>query len=205
MRFYLSSSKLGEKAPLLAELYGNDRPVAYIANALDHAADKGWLEAWIADEIQELNGAGLRAEHVDLRDFFQKGTDFRDVAAKYSGVWMSGGNVFVLRQAMTLSGLDAFILENQKSDNFTYGGYSAACCVLSPSLKAFAIADDPSVLPYPEITEMIWDGLGILDFAFMPHYQPEHPDWALFQKEVAICSANNMPYRTFRDGEVLVL
>ncbi len=205
MRFYLSSFKLGEQSHLLAELYGNAKPVAYIANALDHVKDKAWFEQWVSKDIGELSSAGLRVERLDLREFFNDECSIRKAVANYSGVWCSGGNVFVLRQAMRLSGFDELMIGKDLSEEFTYGGYSAGCCVLSPTLKPYALVDDPDVYHYSRENETIWDGLGILDFAFMPHFQSDHSESALIDREIAYCEANGISYRAFRDGEVLIL
>jgi dipeptidase E len=61
---------------------------------------------------------------------------------------VSGGNVFVLRQAMKLSGLDQILITKSEHDNFVYGGYSAGCCVLSKMLTPCQVASDAADLPY---------------------------------------------------------
>jgi dipeptidase E len=205
MRYYLSSFKLGAGAELLPSLYEVGRPVAYISNALDHVSDKAWLDRWIASDMSELKTAGVQPERLDLREYFGADGEIERVLADYSGVWLSGGNVFVLRQAMRLSGLDRFVRGGRARVDFTYGGYSAACCVLSPSLEPFARVDDPTVRPYAEANEPIWDGLGVLDFAFMPHFRSNHSESSLIEAEVAFCVENDLAYRTFRDGEVLII
>jgi dipeptidase E len=205
MRYYLSSFKLGAGAPLLPSLYEVGRPVAYISNALDHVSDKAWLDGWIASDMSDLKAVGLQVERFDLREFFGAGNDIERALADYSGVWLSGGNVFVLRQAMRLSGLDDLICDGRVHVDFTYGGYSAACCVLSPTLEPFARVDDPTAPPYAEAKETIWDGLGVLDFAFMPHFRSNHSESTLIEAEVAFCVERDLAYRTFRDGEVLII
>lgn len=205
MRYYLSSFKLGGGAHTLASLYDASRPVAYIANALDHVVNKVWLDEWIATDVRSLGDIGLSAERLDLREYFAADRHIERALEQFSGVWVSGGNVFVLRQAMSLSRFDRFVRSQRDRDDFTYGGYSAACCVLSPTLKPYARVDDPSAQPYKEATETIWDGLGVLDFAYMPHFQSNHSESSLIDAEVALCIENKIPYRAFRDGEVLVI
>jgi len=205
MRYYLSSFKLGEGAEMLASLYGGDRPVAYIANALDHVSNKVWLDDWIAADLSALNVAGVKAERLDLREYFAADREIEGGLKKFSGVWLSGGNVFVLRQAMRLSGFDQYVYRHQSRDGFTYGGYSAGCCVLSPTLRPYARVDDPYARPYAQAMETIWDGLSVLDFAYMPHFQSNHSESNLIEAEIAFCIENNIAYRTFRDGEVLVI
>jgi dipeptidase E len=203
MRFYLSSFKAGERSSLLPFLYGGG-PVGYVANALDHVSDQNWLNDWIASDIEGLAEIGVQAQRFDLRDFFAPNADIGPVVSALSGIWISGGNVFVLRQAMKLSGLDAFLIGESESSQFVYGGYSAAACVLAPSLKPYALVDDPEVHPYPQSQTTIWEGLGVLDFAFMPHFQSQHSESELIDKEIAYCEEHGVAYRVFRDGEVLI-
>jgi len=205
MRLYLSSFKLGQHVDKLLSLYGKDRSVGYIANALNHVSDKHWLSDWVSGDIELLTDAGLDVRPLDLRDYFSPNRDIADVISDLGGIWISGGNVFVLRQAMKLSGLDAYLLDGQQTKDLVYGAYSAGCCVLSPTLAPYARVDDPGIHPYPEIQTTLWDGLDILDFAFMPHFQSQHSESDLIDKGIAYCVDRKIPYRAFRDGEVLVL
>jgi dipeptidase E len=204
MRLYLSSFKIGAQPDLFSSMYG-DGQIGYVANALDHVNDHTWLENWIKSDIEQLARLGLRPRRLDLRDFFASDLGIGHVMSTFGGIWTSGGNVFVLRAAMKLSGLDTWLLGDSVPGGFVYGGYSAACCVLAPSLKAYAIVDDPAVHPYAQNAETIWEGLGILDFAFMPHFQSRHSESELIDQEIAYCEKHGIAYRTFRDGEVLVL
>jgi dipeptidase E len=77
--------------------------------------------------------------------------------------------------------------------------------VLSPSLEPFARVDDPTVRPYAEAKETIWAGLGVLEFLFMPHFRSNHSESNLIEAEVAFCVENDIAYRTFRDGDVLII
>ncbi len=104
---------------------------------------------------------------------------------------------------MKLSGFDE-ILKDFGDTNFLYAGYSAAGCVLGPTLKCYEIVD-PVDTPYSEQKEVIWDGLGFFDWAFMPHWNSDHPESADIDKEIAFCKENNIPYKAIRDGEVVVI
>jgi dipeptidase E len=109
-------------------------------------SDNAWLDQWIAAYSNELKAVGVPAERFDLRSCFAADRDIERALEQFSGVWMSGGNVFVLRQAMRLSGFDRYIRDSRGRVDFTYGGYSAACCVLSPTLTPFAKVDDPNAV-----------------------------------------------------------
>ena len=91
-------------------------------------------------------------------------------------------------------------MQNSSSD-FIYGAYSAGCCILSPSLKGLQIVDNPEDKPY-KYTETIWEGLGILNYAFLPHYDSDHHESADIDKEIRYCIENKVPFKAFRDGEV---
>lgn len=116
---------------------------------------------------------------------------------------MRGGNTFVLRQAMRLSGFETLIRELVDTD-FLYGGYSAGVCVLAPSLTGLQQVDDATLTPYPN-SEVIWDGIGLLDYLVLPHFESDHPESADIDKEVEYCRREGIPFKTLRDGEVIVV
>lgn len=147
---------------------------------------------------------GLKVELIDLRDYFDKHNDLKSKLKELGAVFVSGGNVFVLRQAMRLSHLDEILKELREKNNFLYAGYSAAGCVLAPNLKAYEIVDTVQT-PYKELKEAIWDGLGFIDFAFMPHWNSDHPESADIEREIEYCKENNIPYKAIRDGEVIIM
>ncbi len=204
MKFYLSSFKLGNKTEQLKEFFSSNPKVAYIPNALDFSdADPARRSSHVASDINDLKALGLDVQELDLRNYFGRKDELQKVLSELGGIWISGGNVFVLRQAIKLSGLDEILLELTDTD-FVYGGYSAAGCVLSPTLKGYDIVD-PIDTPYPECKEVIWEGLGLIDSTFLPHFDSDHPESADISREVAYCKQHNLPYTTLRDGEVLII
>jgi dipeptidase E len=206
MKYYLSSFKLGKEPEKLKALLPPGRfKLAYIPNALDHATDAARLAQHIDDDLRSLRGLGLETETLDLKAFFGRQEELRERLQACAGVWISGGNTFVLRQAMRLSGLDQLLQQRRLGEAFVYAGYSAAGCVLGPTLKAYQTVDDPSLRPYPQQRETIWEGLGLVGFAFMPHFQSDHPESDAIAKEVEYCLAHGIPYRTVSDGEAIIL
>jgi hypothetical protein len=111
------------------------------------------------------------ALHPTLKEYFASKDRLEAKLGGLDGVWVSGGNVFVLRQAMKLSGFDSIACRFGEKASFVYGGYSAGCCVLSKTLKPYQMASDPTAGAYKAIDRVLWDGLGLIDFAFMPHYK----------------------------------
>lgn len=52
---------------------------------------------------------GLEIEKLDLRNYFGKPSDLKPKLLTFGTIWFCGGNAFVLRQAMQLSGFDDII------------------------------------------------------------------------------------------------
>jgi dipeptidase E len=56
--------------------------------------------------------------------------------------WLRGGNVFMLRYALSRSGADAVFGELLATDALVYAGYNAGPCVLSPSMRGLELVDE---------------------------------------------------------------
>ncbi len=204
MKLYLSSYKLGNETETLKKwLAPTKKRVGYIPNALDFL-EPDRFKVNTEFDMNQLNDLGFEVEILDLRDYFERIEVLRTKLLELDMLWVSGGNTFILRQAMRLSGFDELIADLQKRPNFVYGGYSAGCCVLSPTLQGLQIVDEPYVYPY-ELKETIWEGLGLIDYAFLPHFDSDHPESEAINKEVEYCKKNNLPFRTVRDGEVVIV
>lgn len=207
MKFYLSSYKLGNEVDKLQKMLCKETNMfGYIPNALDYSeASSARVREHMQADISSLTELGIHVQLLDLRDFFGKENALRNKLKSLDGVWVSGGNVFVLRQAMRLSGFDTILREILVRKDFVYGGYSAAGCVLSPSLDAYQLVDNANDTPYAESKDIIWDGLGLIDFAFLPHFDSDHPESKDIAKEVVYCTKHKIPFKAIRDGEVLIL
>jgi dipeptidase E len=204
MKFYLSSYRLGsESAKLLALLPPSKQRMLIIPNARDN--DMASRPAREERESQALQELGIETAILDLQDYFGHAEELEKLIAQFGGLWVLGGNTFVLRQAMKLSGLD-ILFQKMHADNsdFLYAGYSAGCCVLAPTLRGLDIVDDPRLKPYGDY-ETIWEGLNLIPYSIAPHYKSEHPESAEVDREVDYLEKNNLPYKTLRDGEVLLI
>lgn len=201
MRLYLSSFRVGDRADRLVEMLGGGR-VALVPNALDYVAEPGRTES-NERARRELEEVGLDVVEVDLRDFFGGSGDLRSALRPFAGVWVRGGNTFVLRRAMSLSGFDT-LLPDLLASGKVYGGYSAGVCVLAPSLEGVGRVDDPEVDPYG-LERTIWEGLAVLPYLVLPHYRSDHPESPAIEGEVEYCERHGIAFRTLRDGEVIVV
>lgn len=156
-------------------------------------------------EIDHLNQWGFTGSALNLQHYFNKTTELKSALQNLDGLWVSGGNAFVLRQAMFLSGFDTLFPALQQRKGFLYGGYSAAICVLCDSLKYIQHVDDPTNLPYPGIAEAIWTGLGVFNYGLLPHYHSPHYESEAIGNEVQHCIENKWLFKALRDGEVILL
>jgi len=117
-----------------------------------------------------------------------------------------GGNVFLLRYALFRSGAPVVLRQLLAGDALVYAGYSAGACVLSPSLRGLELVDDPAAVTGTYGSDPLWDGLALLDEAFIPHYQsPGHPETAAIDRVMARYQATGVAYRALQDGQALLV
>jgi dipeptidase E len=198
MRLFLASSRPGSGALALAELAGPGARAAIVANALDNLPGFP-RDNWLAEERRALENVGLSTRELDLRRYYDDPSRLGTALAEVELVWVTGGNTFVLREALRRSTLDTLLVNRVADDDLVYGGYSAGACVCGPTLRGLELVDDVSAVPSPT-----WDGLGLIDFSLAPHYRSQHPEAAAIQRVVAHFRAHEMPYRTVRDGQALI-
>ena len=184
----------------------DNKRIAYIPNALDFTSGIKNRKQRLETQMQELRDLGVEVELLDLREYFGKQQKLDNYLKSIGGVFINGGNTFILRQAMRISGFDKIItkLKNQNAD-FLYAGYSAGICILAPDMKSLQIVDNPDDKPYKKLQETIWEGLNFLEYMILPHYDSDHPESEDIDKEVEYCKQNNIPFKTLRDGEVIII
>lgn len=204
MRLYLSSYRIGTRGAELAALFPAGKRVAIIRNALDFSDDVERHRIGRAREIADLAALGLSGTDFDLREFFGSPARLSKALEDFDGLWVVGGNTFVLRRAMADSGLDAFLRDRAADDTFVYAGYSAGACVLAPTLKGIHLADQPEVVPPGYRAEVPWDGLGLVPFSIVPHYRSDHPESPLMESVVEYLEQHQIRYLTLRDGDVYI-
>lgn len=203
MQLYLSSYQVGNSSDELLAMFREGKKIAVIGNAMDGVSVEERREH-IENTFTTLREIGLMPEEVDLRDYFDNSVGLAKQLNQFAGVWVRGGNTFILRRAMQYSGMDSYVGSKVKDKNFVYGGYSAGVCLLGSTLHGLELVDDPNMVPAGYQKEIIWDGLSILDYTIVPHYKSDHPESAMVDKSVEYLIRNNIPYKTLRDGEVIV-
>jgi dipeptidase E len=204
MKLYLSSYGLGDRASDLARMVGGSRRVGVLRNALDFSSDTNRLQQGLAHEFKELAELGLVPEELDLREYFEASAHLERVVARLDALWVVGGNVFVLRRAMSQSGLDAVLARRSSDSAFVYAGYSAGSCVAGSTLRGIDLVDDPNVVPAAYSNASAWDGLGFVPFAIAPHYRSMHPESGLIENVIDYFIYNKIPFIALRDGDAYI-
>ncbi|MFE0117107.1 Type 1 glutamine amidotransferase-like domain-containing protein [[Kitasatospora] papulosa] len=209
MRMYLSSFRTGDRPEEMLALLTRPAPtaeVAVVANAVD-ALPAEERRAAVERESAAMSGLGLRPFEIDLRTFFGRpSTEIAQALSRFPLVWVRGGNVFVLRQAMARSGADRALTGLLRWDTLVYAGYSAGACVLAPELRGLEACDDPQAVRAAYGDEPRWDGLGLLDHAVVPHIDsPGHPESEILGAVADHYRAEGTAHRTLRDGQALVI
>ncbi len=203
MKLYLSSYKIGnEKEYLKNWIKKNGNEIVFIANSRDIHPESGEKEEKIQNDILELKEQGFEVKKIDLKKYFGKEIDLKKDLEKYKAFYVIGGNTYALRLAMKYSGFDNFLKEIAKKENYLYAGYSAGICVLSPSLEGLDIVDEP-INPYNN-DEVIYEGIGLLDFVPVPHYKSDHPESYLVDRVVEYYTEKSINFKTLKDGEVII-
>lgn len=200
---------MGRCPERLLDLTQGGRRAAVIANATDVYPPEGRAEG-VARELAALTGLGFEPTELDLRAHFDdRRVDSRNVEEelkRYDLVWIRGGDVFSLRYSLKRSGADTALAELLADDVVAYGGYSAGICVLAPSLRGLEGVDDPAWLKSLYKAEPVWEGLGLLSYRIVPHVgSPDHPENERCEQVANRYLAAGTPFRTLRDGDVIVI
>lgn len=204
MKLYLSSYHLGNESEKLKEMVGVNKKAAIIRNALDFSTDFERLKNGLDEEINDLKSLGFEPEKLDLREYFGKLSNLQKKLKEFGLVWVTGGNTFILLRAMRESGFEEIIKSYVGKKDIVYAGYSAGVCVLSPTLSGLELVDDPDIIPEGYKKEIIWEGIGLIDYSVVPHYKSDHPESAAVNNLVEYFIENKIPYKTLRDGDVVI-
>jgi dipeptidase E len=204
MKLYLSSYRLGSDKAKLPELSASNHQAVIIANALDYSDDILRIQSGTANEIIELQELGFKIEQLDLREYFGKPALLQEKLEDVGLIWVRGGNTFLLRKAMAQSGLDQYLIDRKGDDSLVYAGYSAAVCVVTPSLRGIELVDPPDVAADGYDDAIIWEGLALVSYSIAPHYHSDHPESPLIDKTIDYFIDHKMLFKAIRDGETII-
>lgn len=204
MKLYLSSYKFGNGIQSLANMMSNNKSIAIIQNALDAYTDLDRRKVSLQNDMEALAEIGLKPEELDLRNYFTRNIELKQKLSELGGVWVVGGNTFVLRRTFKESSMDKWLVGQKENKEFVYSGYSAGICVLAPTLRGIDLADDLVAAKELFNKEVLWDGLGLISYMPVPHYKSDHPESYLMEDVVSFMEREGLPYKTLRDGEVII-
>jgi len=201
MKLYISSFGLGNRTDVLKNwINENDNKIALIPNSRDILDDER-RQAGIDRDTKALEELGFEVTVISLRDYFGMPDKLREDLNKFRAFFAIGGNVFTLRQAMKLSGFDEYLKEMINQD-ILYSGYSAGICLLAPNMQGLELVDDPNVDVYG--CDPIFEGLGIIDFVPIPHFDSDHPESEIINDVIEYMQINGINHKPMRDGDVII-
>ena len=206
MRLYLSSFRFGDAFQQLLDMAGQGARAGIVMNAVDFIPQEQ-REAYarnVYDPGAILRQHGLQASDLDLRAYFGDTEGLARALAELDLVWVAGGNSFLLRRAMRQSGFDRVGVELIKQDKLIYGGWSAGAVVACPDLRGIDLIDDPNQLAEGYDPAPVYDGLNLIGFHLVPHYESDHPESEAAGRTAAYLLDHALPYRTLKDGDVLI-
>jgi dipeptidase E len=211
MRFYLSSYKFGRDFNDFKKLLPSNLKLAYIPNALDPYDDLSTRprDLQVIVEMKQKfmeEEVNIEIEFVDLRDYLDNSIELELKLSQFGIIWVRGGNVYVLQKTIERSGFDRIIRKwFQERKDLLYAGYSAGICILAKSLEGIHLMDDLTQTIYGEL-KPITEGIGILNYLIIPHYQsPGHPETEFADICIEYMKQHKLPYKTLRDGEVIII
>lgn len=181
--------------------------MAIITNALDgiELDDQLAFARGQFDPDEYFASYGFDPSLIDLRRYVGRQGALRGMLLRHKVIWALGGNAFLLRRAMQESGFDVIVRELLAA-GIVYAGWSAGACVAGDSLRAVGIMDEPEAIAPGYFTDdVIWDGLGLVPFTILPHYESDHVEAPLAAKAATWAAEQNVTFHSLRDGEVLLV
>ena len=185
----------------MVRLLGRGARLAVVTNAKDYKTDEE-RQASVSEVLTFLSELGFAATELDLRPYFDQPNDWAAYFNDYDGVWLAGGNTFVLRRALDAAGLSGPLTELVRSGGLRYGGESAGAIMATPGLTGVQYGDDPDVLPEGYAAPTPWQGLALVETYLVPHFSS---NWDGAAEMVVALEADGKPYRTLTDDQAFVV
>jgi dipeptidase E len=203
MRLFLSSQNLGNYPDEFLNLLGNNKRLAFVENAKDDWSPSD-RKVKVDEHVKQFKEQGFDVFELDLRDYFGKKAGLKKEISKCGGVFLSGGNTFILTRALIYSGADKLLYDMVRKNEIAFGGSSAGSIVATPSLHGTELGDRPGTTPKGYKDEIIWDGLDFVNFHIVPHYKSE---WFGIEAEAMqdYFKKHEMPYRVLMDGQAIMI
>ena len=203
MRLFLSSENLGNYPDEFVNLVGPIKRLALVENAKD---DWGTTDraSKVKEHLDQFKSLGFKVFELDLREYFGKPRQLEKKLATCGGIFIAGGNTFVIRRALSYSGADKLLYDWVRKNQIAYGGSSAGSIIATPSLYGTELGDQPDSVPNGYKKEVIWDGLDFVSYHIIPHYKS---DWFGIEAEAMLdyMKQNKLDYRALVDGQAILI
>ncbi len=169
--------------------------LAIIPNAQDYKLPEE--RATSLDELTaDLAKIGLQSDVIDLREYDSAETLYQTLKS-YDGLWVAGGNSFVIRCEMRRSGLENVIKKLLKLE-LVYCGESAGAIVAGLTLKGSETADEPGLAD-----QIIWEGLGLTERIIAPH--ADNPNFIEYINHMKSVYTGNDRVLYLKDDQAFIL
>jgi dipeptidase E len=204
MRLFLASDELGNPAGhgrltrALAQLAGPVSRIAVVANGRDGEPPEQRRRRVVAEKAS-LEPLHAEVIELDLRDYVA-GPDTGAALADTDLIWITGGDMNLLRGLIRSSGLDLVLRRRLYADTIVYSGYSAGACLAGPLLTAAELEGNPRAGD-----EVAWGGLGLVAVTIVPHLPPADAPDNDFVSIVEHLRGRGLPCQPLRDGQALVV
>ncbi len=203
MRLFLSSENLGKYPEEFLELLGSNKRLALVENAKDDWPAKDRTQK-VKEHLEQFKGQGFDVFEIDLRNYFGKPKELQKILSKCGGIFIAGGNTFILTRALRYSGADKLLYDMVRKNEIAFGGSSTGSIVATPSLKGTELGDQPEITPSGYKEETIWEGLDFVSYHIVPHYKSS---WFGIEAEAMLdfFKQHKMPYRALMDGQAVMI
>jgi len=203
MRLFLSSENLGKYPDEFLRLLGPNKRLAFVENAKDDWDEKDRTNK-VNEHLNQFKSVGFDVFELDLRDYFDKPKQLEKKLAACGGIFVAGGNTFILMRALKQSGAGPLLYDMVRKNEIAYGGSSAGSIAATPSLHGSELGDYPEVVPEGYKSEVIWDGLDFVNFHIIPHYKSS---WFGVEAEAMLdyMKQHGMNYKTLMDGQAFLV
>jgi dipeptidase E len=205
VRLFLASAELshpsndGDLTRALAELAVPVSRIAVVANARDGEPPEQ-RRHWVTTEFRSLDPLHAETVELDLRDHANRPHAIDQALAGTDLIWVTGGDMNLLRERMRSSGLDTALQRRLTEDTIVYSGYSAGACLAGPALTTSDLEGNPRAGD-----EIGWGGLGLVDVTIVPHLPPEGAADNDFVQIAGHLRRRNLPYSALRDGQAIIV
>jgi dipeptidase E len=157
------------------------------------------------DNFNYYRSIGLEPTEIDLRPYFDK-SGAEKLLDNFNFVWLAGGNVFLLRRALKYTGLDKFLYDQVRKNEIILAGESAGAIIMGPTLKYSETdtdEDSPNFIPKEYHKDILWDGLDLINYVPVPHYQT--PDYIGIDEYIKNLEKDGILYKTMTDDQAIII